>query len=161
VRISAKDAGLSVGNASVIFAHERDEFRKVFIDVWRKVGQGAPLEPMEQTIAEVIGAHPEYQGILSETDSLLRDYPVEGEQTNPFLHMAMHIAIVEQITSDRPAGIRALYGKLRGSFHDTHELEHALMECLAQSLWESRESGQTPDENRYLSCVRRLQRRVL
>ena len=152
---------MSVGFVAVIFGQQRDKFRQVFIDVWRRHCEGAQLDPMEKTIAEVIGAHPEYHHMLSDPDSLLRDYPVEGEQANPFLHMAMHIAIVEQVSSDRPAGIRALYNRLRRHFRDTHELEHAVIECLGQSLWESRELGQAPDEKRYLSCVRRLQRRVL
>jgi hypothetical protein len=145
----------------MLFGQQRDHFRQVFIDVWRKHCRGVQLEAMERIIADTIGAHPEYHATLNDPESLTHDYPVEDEGTNPFLHMAMHVAIVEQITSDRPAGMRALYDSLRGRFHDLHELDHAVMECLAQSLWESREHGQGPDEKRYLSCVRRLQRRVL
>ncbi len=145
----------------MIFGRQRDKIRQTFVEVWHKHSHGSPLEPMEQTIAAVIDAHPEFQGMLADPDSLVRDYPVEDGETNPFLHMGMHITIVEQITSDRPAGIRILYHALRGRFADSHELEHAMMQCLAESLWEAGESGQPPDEQRYLSCVRRLQRRVL
>lgn len=119
------------------------------------------MEPLEQAITEVIGAHPEYHGILAEPESLARDFPADGNEANPFLHMAMHISIIEQISTDRPVGIRALYDALRRRFQDTHELEHAMMQCLSESLWEARERGQEPDEKRYLACVRRLQRRVL
>jgi len=142
----------------MIFGQQRDQFRQVFVDVWSKHCQGTPLEPLEQAIAGVIGAHPQYQRILSEPASLLRDYPVEGEESNPFLHMGMHITIIEQITSDRPAGIRAAYDDLRGRFADTHALEHAMMQCLAESLLEARERNRPPDEQRYLSCVRLLKR---
>jgi len=145
----------------MIFGQQRDQFRQVFVDVWRKHCEGAPLEPLEQSIAAVIGAHPEYHGMLVEPDSLLRDFPAEGEGSNPFLHMGMHITIVEQITSDRPTGIQALYDALRDRFHDTHALEHAMMQCLAESLLEARGRNQPPDEQRYLSCVRLLQRPVL
>jgi hypothetical protein len=142
----------------MIFGQQRDKFRQVFVDVWRKHGQGTALEPLEQTIAAIICAHPEYHGMLAQPESLLRDYPLEGEGSNPFLHMGMHITIVEQITSDRPAGIRALYDALRGRFHDSHALEHAMMQCLAESLLEARERDQPPDERRYLASVRLLQR---
>jgi hypothetical protein len=145
----------------VIFGQQRDQFRRMFVEVWHKHGQGAHLEPLEQAIADVIAVHAEYHEILAEPDALLRDFPDGDKDTNPFLHMAMHIAIFEQITSDRPAGIRALYDKLRGRFHDTHALEHAMMNCLAESLWEARERNQAPDEQRYFACVRRLDRRVL
>ena len=142
----------------MIFGQQRDRFRRVFVDVWRKHRQGTPLEPLEQAIAGVIGAHPEYQGMLTQSASLLRDYPVDEEESNPFLHMGMHITIIEQITSDRPAGIRAVYDGLRGRFADTHALEHAMMQCLAESLLEARERNRPPDEQRYLACVGLLKR---
>jgi len=145
----------------MIFSQQRDKIRGTFVDVWRKHSRGAPLEPLEQCIAAVIDAHPEFQAMLADPDSLVRDFPVEDGKTNPFLHMGMHITIVEQITTDRPAGIRALYEALRGCFADAHELEHAMMRCLAKSLREAGERGQPPDEQRYLSCVRRLEKRVL
>ena len=145
----------------MIFGQQRDQFRQVFVDVWQKHCRGMPLEPLEQSIATVIGAHPQYHGLLAQPDSLLRDFPAEGEEANPFLHLGMHITIVEHITSDRPAGIRALYDGLRDRFDDSHELEHAIMQCLAESLWEARGSNKPPDEQRYLSCVRALQRRML
>ncbi len=142
----------------MIFGQQRDQFRQVFVDVWCKHRQGTPLEPLEQAIAGVIGAHPEYQGMLTESASLLRDYSVDEEESNPFLHMGMHITIIEQITSDRPAGIRAVYDGLRGRFADTHVLEHAMMQCLAESLLEARERNRPPDEQRYLACVGLLKR---
>ena len=145
----------------MIVGRQRDKMRRTFVDVWRKHSSGTPLEPLEQSIAAVIDAHPEFQGMLADPDSMVRDYSAQGGETNPFLHMGMHIAIVEQITSDRPTGIRVLHDALRRCFADTHELEHAMVQCLAESLWEAREHGQAPDEQRYLSCVRRLERRVL
>ncbi len=145
----------------MIFGQQRDEIRRMFVDVWRKHSSGTPLEPLEQTIAAVIDVHPEFQGMLADPGSLVRDYSVEDGETNPFLHMGMHITIVEQIASDRPAGIRDLYDALRGYFADTHALEHAMMQCLAESLREAGERGRAPDERRYLSCVRRLERRML
>lgn len=151
---------MNFGSGAVIFGQQRDQLRRVFIDVWHKHRAGAQLEPMERTIASVIAAHPQYHGILAEPTSVFRDFPFEGQETNPFLHMAMHIAIVEQITSDRPTGIRASYDALRAGIHHTHELEHAMMECLAGCLRDAQELNQSPDEQSYLACIRRLERRV-
>ena len=145
----------------MIFGQQREQFRRVFVDVWRRHRQGAPLDPMEQIIASVISAHPQYHGILAEPASLFRDYPMEGEESNPFLHMAMHITVIEQITSDRPFGIRASYDALRGRYDDTHELEHAMMACLSESLREAQAGNREPDEQAYLARIQQLQRRVL
>ena len=60
-----------------------------------------------------------------------------------------------------PNGIRACYDRLRARFSDAHQLEHAMMQCLADVLRESHGSGAPPDERRYLACVHRLERRVL
>lgn len=140
---------------------QRDDYRRVFVEAWRKHTTGGPLEPLERAIVEVIDAHPEYRDVLADPEGLARDYPVEEGETNPFLHMGMHITIVEQVTSDRPPGIRDLYDSLRRRFPDSHALEHAMMQCLAESLWEAQARGGAPDQVRYLACVRRLESRVL
>lgn len=145
----------------MIYGQQRDQIRQVFVDAWRKYREGAPMEAMERSIAAVIEAHPEYQPLMSDPDAVVRDFPVEGGKENPFLHMGMHITIIEQLSTDRPAGIRALYDSLRSRYPDTHALEHAIMKCLAESLSESRDRGEPPDERRYLECVHRLRGRVL
>ena len=64
----------------------RDEIRQTFLTVWKKMQSGAALEPMESVIADVIGLHPEYHGLLDDKDqSITKEYTPEGGQTNPFL----------------------------------------------------------------------------
>ncbi len=145
----------------MMFGGRRDQIRRVFVEAWRKHREGAALDPMERSIAAVIEAHPEYQPAMSDPDAIMRDYPSDTTEANPFLHMGMHITILEQITTDRPPGIRALYDRLRASYPDVHALEHAIMRCLAETLREGQERGELPDERRYLDRVRRLEGRVL
>jgi len=145
-----------------MFGQERERIRRQFVAVWRKHLEGTPLEPLERSIAEVIEAHPEYHTIMTDPHALTREYGVDdGSGTNPFLHMGLHISIIEQVTSDRPRGIRAIYDRLRRRHPDSHEIEHAMMRCLAESLEEGRVRGEPPDENVYLRCLRRLESRML
>ena len=67
------------GARGMIFGQQRDQIRRVFVDVWRKVGEGALLETLQRSIAAVIKAHPEYQRVLADADAVSRDYPVESE----------------------------------------------------------------------------------
>ena len=60
--------------------------------------------------------------------------------------MALHMAIREQLTTDRPPGARDLYAKLLPRFADAHRLEHAFMECLAETIWDAQRTGTVPDE---------------
>ena len=78
------------------------------------------------------------------------------EQSNPFLHMGMHIAIREQLSTQRPPGIEAAYKQLLERLGDLHAVEHHMMECLGQAMWEAQRQGTPPDESAYLECLRRL-----
>lgn len=140
-----------------MFGNNRSEIRKVFIDAWRKQQAGEPMSALEQMIAGVVAQHPEYQRLIEHPDQALeRDFLPEGGETNPFLHLGMHISLQEQITTDRPAGIALLYRQLVLKSGDAHSADHQLMECLGRMLWEAQSNGRMPDEQAYLQCVRRL-----
>lgn len=141
------------------FFHDqsRDQLRQMYIDAWRKRRERMPMEPLEAQIADLIELHPEYQAALEDPDRVLdRDYSPEGGQSNPFLHMGLHLAIREQIGTDRPAGIRQAYVDIARRLGSEHDAEHQMIELLAQAMWEAQRSGLPPDENRYLEQIRRL-----
>ena len=134
----------------------RDEVRQVYLDVWQKMQRQELLEPMQAMIAEVIEIHPEYHALLDNIDEIRQqEFTPDQGQTNPFLHMGMHIALREQTATDRPAGINSIYLKLVSS-KGQHQAEHAMMECLGQALWNAQRSNQAPDENAYLDCLQKL-----
>ena len=134
----------------------RDEIRRVYLEVWQKMQRRQLLEPMEALIAEVIELHPEYQPLLEDETAVDQlEFTSEQGQTNPFLHMGMHIALREQAGGDRPAGVRAIYQRLVDAL-GAHAAEHAMMECLGQSLWEAQRENRAPDENAYLECLKKL-----
>lgn len=135
----------------------RDQLRRFYIEAWRKQRAGLPMEPLEAQIADVIALHPEYHALLEAgPDALDRDYMPEGGQANPFLHMGLHLAVREQVATDRPAGIRSAYAAAARRAASEHDAAHQVIECLAESLWEAQRAGLPPDENAYLRRVRRL-----
>ena len=143
-----------------MFGHSREQLRRMYVDTWRKQQAGEPLSALETMIAEVVAMHPEYHALLKRgEDALDRDFLPEQGETNPFMHMGMHIAIREQLSTDRPAGIVDAIRTLLARVQDAHEVEHRVMECLGQSLWKAQRTGQTPDEVAYLRCVQGLARR--
>ena len=139
---------------------ERETMRRVFVDAWRKARNGEPLAPMERLVAEVVADHPEYHDAVSGAQAeLARDYHPEMGETNPFLHMALHIGVREQLATDRPPGIADLYRRLRERLGDAHAADHAVIECLAESLWTAQRTGAVPDEAAYLQCLQAHLRR--
>ncbi len=141
----------------MLFGQDRDQLRGVYVQAWNFYRQNKSLEPLQTQIVAVIEQHPEYHQLLENADTALgRDYLPELGEANPFLHMGMHLAIQEQVGTDRPTGIRALYEQLLARAADSHELQHRLMECLAEMIWQAQRDGELPDEERYITCIKTL-----
>jgi hypothetical protein len=142
-----------------MFGNDRTAMRRFFTEAWRKRVAREPLEPLERLVSEAIGQHPEYHPLIEAPElALEQEFLPESGQTNPFLHLGMHIGLQEQVTTDRPAGIAALYRRLVIQSDDIHKTEHRMMECLGRMLWDAQRTGQMPDETGYLECVRSLLR---
>jgi hypothetical protein len=139
-----------------MFNPSRDQARQFLFDTWAKHSQNAPLTDLERIALAVIVRHPEYHALLSKPEQYTdRDYPPEFGETNPFLHISMHLAIEEQLSIDQPRGVLGLYGELCGKLGDEHEAQHEMMDCLAEMIWQAQRSGTGPDANIYLGCMRR------
>lgn len=119
-----------------------------------------PLDGVELLIARVIQAHPEYHATLADREaSEDRDYLPESGEANPFLHMGMHVAIEEQLSVDQPRGIRQQYEQLMLRLGDPHEVQHTIMECLGEMLWQAQRQQTPPDEHVYLECLRKFNKK--
>jgi hypothetical protein len=141
------------------FFHDQDRnaLRRRYVEAWRKHQQALPMEPLEHQLATVVEEHPEYRALLEDDLAALeRDFPPEGGQANPFLHMGLHLAIREQVSTNRPAGIAPVHAELCRRLGDPHEAEHRMIDCLGEALWRSQRSGLPPDEAAYLESLRRI-----
>ena len=141
----------------MLYGQDRNQMRQYFYDIWQKANNNETLEAMEKIIAGIINQHPEYHAVLQNRDTTLEsDYLPESGQSNPFLHMGMHIALHEQLMTQRPAGIVAIYQSLMTQSRDQHDCEHRMIECLAEMLWQSQKDAQAPNEQAYLDSLRSL-----
>jgi hypothetical protein len=139
-----------------MFSDDRQTHRRVFIEAWRKAGAGEPLEPLETQIVEIMRMHPEYHPHLDHGEAVMdRDWLPEGGETNPFLHLGLHLTVLEQVGLDRPPGVRKLYRRLIESTGDVHEADHIIMECLAEAIWRISHDGKSFNEKAYLKCIKR------
>lgn len=144
-----------------MFGNDRQQIRHYYFDVWQRHCRNDPLDALGMQIASVIREHPEYHAMLSlHPDVADREYGPDDGTENPFLHLGMHLAIREQVTTDRPPGITEAHRRLSHRLGNSHEAEHSLMECLGTALWEAQRSGKAPDEIAYLDCVQKLARRA-
>lgn len=140
-----------------MFNPSQDEVRRFFCEAFRKHRANEILSPIEAMAADWIGQHPEYHDVLSDVEAALaRDYSVDSGQTNPFLHLSMHLSIDEQISIDQPRGIRDAATALTLRLDSAHEAQHKIMECLGEMIWNAQRTGQPPDGDAYIESVKRL-----
>lgn len=139
-----------------MYSQDRQQMRQVFLEVRKKQQAKELLSPLEALMEKVIDQHPEYHPFLDHKESLQQEFSSQNGQENPFLHMALHISLQEQIQADRPPGIRKIYQTLASRSPNFHQAEHRMIECLAHTLWQAQESERTPSEEIYLNCLRGL-----
>ena len=141
----------------MLFTDDRTRTRELFRSVWKKRLADQPLEPLERQIATLIEEHPEYHPLMTRSDEVLdHDFTAADGTENPFLHLGLHLALREQVGTDRPHGIRALTRALLLRHGDGHAVEHRMMPLLAEMLWEAQVARRAPDEQAYLERLRAL-----
>ncbi|UJP06079.1 MAG: DUF1841 family protein [Nitrosomonas sp.] len=139
-----------------MFKPTRAQARQLFFDTWRKYHRHEIVAGIETVALDVILMHPEYQAALADADRYLdKDYLPEGGDTNPFLHMSMHVAIKEQLSIDQPIGICAKFAQLVEITGNEHDAAHRMMECLAEMIWHAQRYQQAPDALIYFACLDR------
>ena len=138
----------------MLYGNDRDHMRLVFCEAWRKHGEGLPLDPLETLIRDLLLQHPEYQPLVADPERALGAGDTEG--SNPFLHLGLHLALREQLQTDRPAGVAAAYRAIVAATGDTHQAEHRMMACLQAVLQEAQQNGRPPDEAAYLAALHTL-----
>jgi hypothetical protein len=140
-----------------IFNPTREEVRRFFCDTWKKKTEDHILTPMETLASDWMVLHPEYHTLLADPeDAVSQDYTPERGETNPFLHLSMHLSISEQISIDQPPGIKAISEKLTQKLGSEHDAQHAMMECLGQVMWEAQREGQALSPEKYLEALKKL-----
>lgn len=139
----------------MIFSQDRKALRQMYADAWVKAQGAEVLSPLEAQIVQVIEDHPEYQPAVG-GEYLDEGFAPEDGKTNPFLHMGLHLAIRDQVATDRPTGISTLFQELAEKYSNSHETEHRMLDCLAETLWEAQNRGAPPDEQKYLERLRNI-----
>ena len=137
-----------------MFNPSRDQARRFFFDSWRKYREQQPLSGLESIALELMQQHPEYHALFDHPERYAgRDYLPEMGETNPFLHLSLHLAIREQLPIDQPRGIAAHYRRLLEKTGNAHGAEHLIMDCLGEMIWQAQRRGSAPDAAIYFECL--------
>ena len=136
-----------------MFSQDRSKQREFLANSWQKHITSQILEPLELQLALIIQKHPEYHALINDIN--LEYFPEQGK-TNPFLHINLHLALQDQLALNQPIGINDIYKKLIVIHSDIHEVEHMMMECIAEMIFNSQKNNTTLDQDNYLVNLKNL-----
>ena len=134
------------------------DVRRYFGHVWQNRLNPLQLDALQQKALRIIEAHPEYQTYLEHVEDYLdKNWTPEQGETNPFLHLSLHLSIQEQVGIDQPFGIRTIHQKLIGMYNDNWvKAEDEMMEALVETIWQAQRHNQGLDVNAYMTRLRKL-----
>ena len=138
-----------------LYNPSRDQARQFLFDAWAKFQQHSTLSDLEKIAVEVIQMHPEYHNILGSPERYMaQQYFPEMGVTNPFLHLSLHLSVIEQISINQPVGITQVYDKLLQKYNDKHLAQHDLLECLAETIWQAQHNNAPLNGTDYLNLLK-------
>ena len=141
----------------VFSGQNREQLRQMYLDAWRKYTARQPLSRWKPNLPPSSPSTPNTSPCSNPAPRRsTADYTPEGGRENPFLHMGLHLAIREQVATDRPPGIAQIHQSLSSASATPTPPSTPCWSCLAETLWESQRSGSAPDEQRYLERLRAL-----
>lgn len=142
-----------------MFNPSQQDVRKFFCAVYQKQKNKEILSPLEAIAADWVEKHPEYENDLKDIEIAINaDYSIDAGNTNPFLHLSMHLTIAEQVKIDQPRGVKEAYEILSRKLNSTHEAHHVIMECLGEMIWNSQRQGLPPDGQAYIESLNKRTR---
>ena len=136
-----------------MFTSDSSKQRQYLKQAWEKYTSQEQLEPLELQLSKIVEQHPEYQNLIKNLDS---EYFPEQGNTNPFLHINLHLTLQDQITMDQPKGIKEIHSQLLLKIKDAHEVEHMMMEHIAEMIFNAQKNNAAFDLDGYIQALKQL-----
>ena len=136
-----------------MFTSDRSKQRQYLNQSWEKYTRQEELEPLELQLVKIIERHPEY---INSIGNLNSEYFPEQGNTNPFLHINLHLTLQDQLTMDQPQGIRGIHNRLLVKIKDEHEVEHMMMEHIAEMIFNAQKNNTAFDLDGYIIALKKL-----
>ena len=136
-----------------MFTSNRSKQRQYLKQAWEKYTSQEQLEPLELQLSKIVEQHPEYQNLIKNLDS---EYFPEQGNTNPFLHINHHVTLQDLIRMDQPKGIKESHSQFLQKIKDAHEVEHMMMEHIAEMIVNAQKNNAAFDLDGYIQALKSL-----
>jgi len=132
--------------------------REYFCRIWSgaKEGKIEAFTSEERKLVSIMFEHPEYRRQFEMIDSV-GDHGIDpAPEANPFIHVAMHSVIENQLASKKPIEVYQFYLALRKKKLNHHDALHLLMAIMAPLIFKVVRSHEAFDEGYYVRLLRKF-----
>lgn len=136
-----------------MFNPTQADVRNFFFEVFSKMQQNIALSNLETIARGIILEHPEYHATLANRDKYLNFQYMPEMGHNPFLHLSMHLTLIEQLSINQPTGISDLFNQMHLKLKDRHTVSHEIMDCLGEMLYVAQRERTSPSVDVYFACI--------
>lgn len=126
--------------------------------IWEiaKSGQLNLLPEEKKKYAEVMLEHKEQYFNQFEVADLTYDHDYDPDsEENPFLHIALHVTVENQLEAKEPIEVYQFYNSMRKRRLSHHETVHLVAAVLAPLIFAALQQRKTPDLDLYKSLLKK------
>jgi hypothetical protein len=125
--------------------------------IWELAKVGGELDEEEARLAEVLKQHPEYTDIWEDAESLGSE-EVTRDGVNPFVHVATHRVVENQLAENDPPQTTHTLEALLEVGYSRHDAVHAIGAIVADEIFGILQEGRPFDEDAYVEALEELVR---
>jgi hypothetical protein len=125
--------------------------------IWQvaKAGDLESLSGEARRLATIMLEHEEYHQEFEIADHLQdHEYDVDRE-SNPFLHIAIHAVVENQLEARDPIEVNQFFNAMRKHAVPRHDIVHMIGAILAPLIFDVKQEGQPFDLGRYARILKK------
>lgn len=125
--------------------------------IWELVKAGGELDEEDARLAEVLEQHPDYYDVWEAAQSMEKE-EVTRDGVNPFLHVAIHQVVENQLAENDPPQTAGTLAALRRAGYDRHDAIHMIGRVVSDEIFEILKEERPFDEAAYVAALEDLAR---
>jgi MoaA/NifB/PqqE/SkfB family radical SAM enzyme len=130
-------------------------YRSRIKELWDFGKEGIIPEGEDARLLEVLKEHREYYKVWGIADTIDEPgYTIKG--VNPFLHVAAHLIIENQLAEENPKEVREILKQLEEAGADRHDAIHLIANPVMEQVFYTMKHKRPFDEQKYVSDLRRI-----
>ncbi len=129
-----------------------------YVLIWTQMKQGEPLTDDEETIADVMRHHPEFDPFWTEGEAAFHPQEIDNYVVSPLIHTGLHVVIENQLINKTPEEVAPTLNALLQKGLSRHEAMHQIIAIWGDLYYRGVRQGEDLYEWEYIELLNGLVR---